>query len=314
MKAHQRKELFEQEYTERESAILTFEGVEGFDVYNCSQPFEHNGIWYMFGRVERRIEWMRSWVYLFEKSGEYNWKKVENSMIYQLEDPYISKIQGKLVMGGTHVQVKKEDVLSAYYGYFYYGDELDNLKYFTTGPENMKDIRLVQLEDGRIGVFSRPRSKKIIEKYGSEALIGFTIINHLDELTADIIEQADILPNLFQELEWGGVNQAYLLDTGKIGAIGHLSYKENDQSIYMVMSFVLDPKTTQVYDYKIIATRKDFPSGPAKKAHLHECCFPSGIVCLEGNEDKCFLYSGIGDTQEGVVRIPYPFEGYGSLI
>ena len=313
MKASQRKEIFEKMYQAKESNTLTFEGVDGFDVYNCSQPFVYKDKWYLFGRVERRSEWMRSWVQLFEEVSQNCWKKVENSMIYQLEDPYITKINDYYVMGGTHVQVSKEDELKAYFGYFYYGKELDDLKYFTTGPENMKDIRLVQLLDDRIGVFSRPRSKELIEQYGSESLVGFTIINSLDELTAEVISNAQIIPGLFSELEWGGVNQAYLLESGHIGVIGHLSYQSGQQSIYTVTSFVLDYENLEINDYKIIATRKSFPKGPAKREHLLDCCFPSGIIPIE-NSNNYMLYSGIGDTQEGITEISYPFEGYGAIV
>lgn len=312
MNAKERKQEFERHSIKEAGFILSFEGVDGFDVYNCSQPFFHQNKWYLFGRVERRTEWMRSWVQLFEKNGENSWKLVPNSMIYQLEDPYIAMISNQIVMGGTHVQVKQEDELSAYFGYFYYGKALDNLKYFTTGPKNMKDIRIVQLADGRIGVFSRPRDKTLIKKYGCESMIGFTIIDKLTDLTAENIANAQVIPNLFGDMEWGGVNHAYLLDSGKIGIIGHLSYEENGQSIYTVMSFVFEPTTLEVFDYKIIATRNSFPSGPPKREHLLDCCFPSGIICVD--DTYCDLYSGLGDTQEGVTKIPYPFKGFGKII
>ena len=118
-----------------------------------------------------------------------------------------------------------ESVLLAFYGvdgydvyncslpfcwnYFYRGTKVDDLCYFTTGPDYMKDIRLVELGDGRIGVFSRPRNEEILKKHGSESMIGFSIINSLDELTADIIENAPLIDSLFEDGEWGGCNQAY---------------------------------------------------------------------------------------------------------
>lgn len=313
MKAEKRKREFEASILDNlKGEILTFSGVEGFDVYNCSQPFKVDNDWYMFGRVERRQEWMRSWVRLFTKVQKNHWKLVNNSMVYQLEDPYIAKIADDFVLGGTHVQVKQEDVLDTYYGYFYYGKQLDNLKYFATGPRNMKDIRIVPLADGRIGVFSRPRDKKLIDTHGSEALIGFTIINNLQELTAEKINQAQILPNLFADLEWGGVNQAFLLDTGKIGVIGHLSFKQEDQSVYTIMSFVLDPLTLKIYDYQIIGTRNCYSKAPAKREFLQDCCFPSGMIYH--NDNFCELYSGLGDTCEGVLSISYPFKGHGRLV
>ncbi|MDT2739987.1 DUF1861 family protein [Enterococcus canintestini] len=313
MKADQRKREFEANVSNHPQAdILTFSGVEEFDVYNCSQPFKIEKNWYLFGRVERRDEWMRSWVRLFIRVEKNHWTLVEDAMIYQLEDPYIAKIADDFVLGGTHVQVKQEDVLDAYYGYFYYGKQLDNLKYFTTGPKNMKDIRIVPLADGRIGVFSRPRDKELIATYGSEALIGFTIIDSLNELTADKINQAKILPNLFADLEWGGVNQAFLLDSGKIGVIGHLSFNQDDQSVYTIVSFVLNPLTLEIADYQIIATRSCYPTAPAKRAFLQDCCFPSGMIYH--TDDFCELYSGLGDTCEGVMVISYPFKGHGKIV
>jgi hypothetical protein len=194
---------------------------------------------------------------------------------------------------------------------------VDDLYYFTTGPDYMKDIRLVELGDGTIGVFSRPRNEDILKNHGCEAMIGFSIINSLDELTAEIIENAPFIDSLFEDGEWGGCNQAYLLDSGKIGVIGHLSYSHTDflgenQSAYMNMSFVLDPVTLAVENYKIIGTRDCYPAGPAKMPHLADCAFTSGIVMRE--DGKADLYSGLGDCKEGRIVIDYPFAGYGKIV
>lgn len=307
------KEKFEKSFRLIENATLTFKGVDGFDVYNCSQIFSWENKVYMFGRVERRDEWMRSWVRLFEKTNEDEWSLVPDSMIYQLEDPYISIINNEIVFGGTHVKVESNQ-LDTFYGYFYKGNDVNNLYYFTTGPDYMKDIRLVELKDGKIGVFSRPRSEEIMEKYGSESMIGFTIIDSLEDLTAEAIEKADYITGLFKDGEWGGCNQAFLLEDGKIGVLGHVSCvdEENDQSVYTNMAFVLDPETYEVSDYRIIATRSSFPEGPAKRDNLKDCAFTSGMVVRpDGNVD---LYSGIGDAQEGRTVISYPFEGHGKIV
>nr|WOZ50633.1 AncZ [synthetic construct] len=316
MSLKEQRKQFEANKKIYESAILTFHGVEGFDVYNCSIPFEWNGKRYIFGRVERREEWARSWVRLFEETGKDEYTLVPDSMIYQLEDPYISLINGEMVMGGTHVR-KQSGKVDTYYGYFYRGTDLHDLYYFTTGPDYMKDIRLVELADGRIGVFSRPRSEEIRRKYGSEAMIGFTVIDSLDELTAEVIENAPPIAGIFDADEWGGCNQAYLLDSGKIGVIGHHSYKDKDENgeelqVYVNMSFVFDPTTHEVEDLKIIGTRACYPDAPAKVPHLVDCAFTSGIVMRE--DGKADLYSGIGDTQEGRITIDYPFAGYGKIV
>ncbi len=299
-----------------DSAKLRFLGVEGFDVYNTSIPFEWNGKRYLYGRVEKRHEWARSWVRLFENSGPDEWTVVQNTMIYQLEDPYVSLIGGELVLGGTHVRNDRGQ-LDTFYGYFYRGTDLHDLVYFTTGPDRMKDIRLVELPEGKIGVFSRPRGEAVRQKYGSESLIGFTVIDRLDDLSAEIIENAPIIAGLFNQDEWGGCNQAYLLESGKVGVIGHICYKSVDSAnretlIYMNMSFVLDPRTHQFSELQIIGTRSCYPDGPAKMPHLADCAFTSGIEMR--SDGKADLYSGIGDTEAGRIVIDYPFENEGGIV
>lgn len=313
MKVQLEKEKFERDFRPIEMAIQVFKGVEGFDVYNCSQPFLWDNKTYIFGRIEQRFEWMRSWVRLFEKTGKDEWTLVKDSMIYQLEDPYISIINGEVIFGGTHVKIKQQE-LDTYYGYFYKGTDLKNMYYFTTGPEYMKDIRLVQLKDGKIGVFSRPRSEEITAKYGSESMVGFAVINAIDELNDEVIENAKLIDGLFSDGEWGGCNQAYLLEDGMIGVLGHVSYTENEnqQAVYSNMSFVFDPESFGVSDYHLIGTRSSYPEAPAKKNNLKDCAFTSGMVPRE--DGKVDLYSGIGDVAEGRTVISYPFVGHGKII
>ena len=104
-------------------ATLSFHGVPGFDVYNASIPFDWQGNRYIFGRVERRAEWARSWVRLFAESGKDAWTQVPDSMVYQMEDPYVAWVGEELVLGGTHVRYTAGRV-DTYYGYFYRGTDL----------------------------------------------------------------------------------------------------------------------------------------------------------------------------------------------
>lgn len=308
--------LFEKSKRIYEQARLIFHGVEGYDVYNTSIPFGWQNQVYIFGRVERRSEWARSWVRLFEKTGQDDWTLVPGSMIYPLEDPFVSFIGAELVLGGTHVRYQSGEI-DTYYGYFYRGADLHDLYYFTTGPEGMKDIRLVELADGHIGVFSRPRHAGIVDQYGSQAMIGFTVIDILKELNREVIENAPYIEGLFGEGEWGGVNQAYLLDTGLIGVVGHKSYSDvNDVGepllVYLNTSFVFDPQKHAVHDLKIIGTRPCYPDFPAKRPELVDCAFTSGIVMRP--DGRIDLYSGIGDAGEGRIVVDYPFAGYGQIV
>ncbi len=315
MTFQEEKERFEANHRHQDGTLLTFHGVNGFDVYNCSIPFTWEGQRYLFGRVERREEWARSWVRLFRETGPDTYTLVPDSMIYTLEDPFVTRIGAELVLGGTSVQ-KVAGAVSTYFGYFFRGTRLEDLHYFTTGPAYMKDIRLVPLGN-RIGVFSRPRSPEIEKKYGSGAVVGFTVIDDLNQLTDSVVENAPVVDGLFGPGEWGGCNQCYPLSSGKVGVIGHRCFRYEDaagiqQMCYAVISFVLDPDTRLVLEQKIIATRSCFPDTPAKKDNLQDCAFPSGIVPREAG--LVDLYSGLSDVGEGRVRMENPFAGFGDIL
>lgn len=300
-----------------ESTKLTFLGVDGYDVYNCSIPFTWEGKVYIYGRVELRDEWARSRVMLFEKtkSGSDVWQRVSGHIFY-LEDPFISYIHGNMVLGGTLV-LYNGGQLHEYYGSFYKGSDLSDLRHFTSGPLNMKDIRLVELADGRIGVFSRPRSEEVRKLHGSASVIGFAVVDDLCQVTRAVIDNAEVIPGLLGDDEWGGVNQAYLLDSGVLGIIGHRSYTdkvsgEGEQAVYVNVAFTFDPVTHTAGETRVIGTRGCYPQGPAKIPSLANCAFTSGIVMR--SDGKCDLYSGIGDTAEGRIVIDYPFEGFGAIV
>jgi hypothetical protein len=243
------------------------------------------------------------------------WRVVPNSPVYQLEDPYISVVHNELIFGGTHVRIK-QGKLDTFFAYFYKGADINDLYYFTTGPDYMKDIRIVELADGRIGVFSRPRSNVTQKKYGSEAMIGFTIVNSLDELNGDVIQNAPYIDELFGPGEWGACNQAYLLESGNIGVAGHLAYWDGEayksNMIYVPISFVLNPANNHISKLKVLASRKLFPPGPAKKLFLKDVVFTSGVVMRK--DGKADLYGGLGDCKEGRLVIDYPFAGEGAIV
>ena len=311
------KEQFEKEKPTMESAVLTFHGVDGYDVYNCSLPFYFSdGKRYIYGRVEKRGEWSRSRTMLFEETGPDDWTKVEGSDSLPIEDPNVASIGGQLLLSGVHVMHGKQRP-AYFYNYFYKGTDLNDMYYFETGPKDMKDIRLVELPGGRIGLFSRPRGEEIMKKYGCESMVGYAEINSLDELCSDVIDNAEYISGMFADGEWGGANQLYYLDSGYIGVIGHQCYpipqeNANPIQVYANMAFIFDPKQHKVIHSKVIGTRSCYPDYPAKLPHLVDCAFTGGIV--PRSDGKYDLYSGIGDTGEGRLVIDYPFEGYGNIV
>jgi Protein of unknown function (DUF1861) len=237
-------------------------------------------------------------------------------MIYQLEDPYICWIGDTLVLGATHIRCKMGRI-NTYCGYFYKENDLHDLHYFATRPDGMKDIRLVQLADGCIGVFLRPRSEEIVRRSGSEAQIGFAVIEELEDLSNEVIGNAPYTSGLFADGEWGGCNQAYLLGDGQMGVVGHKSYNDTkadgtNTSAYVNVSFVFDPAKHEASHLKVIGTRPCYPEVPAKRPGLEDCAFTSGIVMRP--DGKVGLYSGIGDTGEGRIAIDCPFAAHGRIL
>ena len=290
----------------RESVLIRFSGVDGFDVYNCSAPFVFRGRRHVFGRVERRDRWAESVVLLFAETAPDAYERVRAFDPLPLEDPFVAAVGDEFVLGGTHSQ-KVAGEISTYFAYFYRGSDPLHLAYFTTGPAFMKDIRLAPLATGRIGVFSRPRGEDIRAKYGSEAIVGYTEIASLGELVPDAVQGARFVPGLFGKDEWGGCNQCHALPDGRIGVAAHLcapgpaAPNGVARQVYCNAAFVFDPATHRATPPRIVSTRALFPSAPPKVPHLDDCAFTSGFDCRpDGLVD---VWSGLGDTAEGRVAL-----------
>nr|WOZ50631.1 AncX [synthetic construct] len=280
---------------------LKFTGVDGRDVYNITAPFLYEGKQLILGRVEKRDSEF-SEVVFFEKTDGV-WTRREDAKTFNLQDPFFTFINGELIFGGVEVFYNPNGAVT-WYTVFYRGKDINDLKPFATGPQGMKDIRLVELPDGRIGVFTRPQGEK-----GGRGKIGFTIINSLDDLTPETIENAPLLPDQFVDEEWGGANEAHLLDNGTIGVLGHIAYFDEDGNRhYYAMCFALDPETQEATPMKIIAVRSNFPEGPAKRPDLADVVFSGGLVRKEDGTAE--LYVGVSDAEAHRITIPDPFLEY----
>lgn len=279
---------------------LVFAGVDGRDVYNITAPFVSAGRRIIAGRVEARDSQESIAVFFEERDGI--WHPIDGPPRFRLEDPFVTHISGALVFGG--VEVGHVDGTLFWRTNFYRGSDIFTLRPCFSGPIGMKDIRLCELADGRIAVFTRPRGAK-----GGRGTIGYTEVATLDALTIEAIDAAPMLEDMFHPLDWGGVNEAHLLETGEIGLIAHAAYYVDDILYgvrrYYAVAFVFDPATRQWRDYRIIAARDQFGPGPAKRADLVDVVFSSGIECL-GSVTR--LYAGTSDAEAQWVEIAYPFD------
>lgn len=293
----------------RDAKIEKFFGADGFDVYNPSVPFEWDGKEYIAGRVERRDS-ENSEVRFFERR-EDGWYSAEGTVKLPLQDPFVTKIDGKIVLGGVSVtfpEVKGGDVY--WQTDFYIGTPF-GLEKFLSGPKQMKDVRLTQLRDGRIAVMSRPQGASM-EKYGCISKIGFTIVDSLQDLTAEIIENAPFIEKIFCDDEWGGANQIVELANGKLGVVGHKSYRsyeaDGQRLHYYGMAFAIDPETRELTQNKLIVSRDCFPDAEAKRFDLGDVTFTSGLVRL--GDGTVRIYTGLSDAHVGSAILPDPFAEY----
>lgn len=292
--------------------FLTFRGAEGYDVYNPSVPFEIDGKTVIAGRVEKRENEVSQTMF-FERTGE-EWTLIGDAPVLPLQDPFVTFVGGELVLGGVYCDWDGP-VLRRFTTHYYRGKSLNSLAYFAAGPDFMKDIRLLELSDGRVAICSRPQGGELLEKTGCLAKIGFVVVDSLEEVGPEAIVKAAYLEGQFLPSEWGGANQLFALSNGLIGIIGHKSWGEmvGDKNLlhYYCMAFALDPETLAVTPVKVIGCRDCFPAGGEKKIQTRDVTFTSGIVRRE--DGKALLYAGLSDCDAGCMLIDDPLLEYEQL-
>ncbi|WMT41813.1 DUF1861 family protein [Paenibacillus sp. D2_2] len=286
--------------TEKHAEKLNFTGVGDKDVYNISATFEDQGKLVIAGRVEARDS-EHSEVYFFEEHDGV-WTPIEGAQTYQLQDPFYTRIHGELVIGGVQIY-PHPTVPNAlmWRTVFYKGASIHELELCFTGPDGMKDLRLVELQDGSIGVFTRPQGEK-----GGRGKIGFTRVASLELLSIDQINEAPLLEGQFVDEEWGGCNEIHLLTNGTLGVLGHIAcFDEQGDRHYYPMAFSFDPETRAHSEIELIATRSEFPAGASKRSDLVNVVFSGGVVRhLDGTAT---LYCGISDAEAHRITIQDPF-------
>ncbi len=279
---------------------IQFTGVGTKDVYNITAPFESAGYTVIAGRVEKRDE-EYSEIFFFEEINKV-WTPIKNSSSLKLQDPFFTIINNQLILGGVEVKPVPggpEGALT-WRTIFYRGKDIFTLEKLFQGPEHMKDIRLVELADKSIGVFTRPQGEK-----GGRGKIAYTSVKSLDELSEEVIEAAELLDQ-FPSDEWGGANEIHLLKNGKLGVLAHVAkFSEGNTRHYSSSAFLFDPETKEYSKMKIIANRALFTPGVAKRPDLEDVVFSGGLK--RHGDGKATLYAGIGDAEAHWLNINDPF-------
>ncbi len=282
---------------------IKFTGIRNMDVYNITAPFKDQDETIIAGRVECRNNEDSSVMFFTEKDG--TWSLKMDAPVFKLQDPFISRIKGELIFGGvkTYPYGCKSGVLG-YKTIFYRGSGINDLKKFSEGPEMMKDIRILELPEGRIAVFTRHQGQ-----IGGRGKIGFVKINSLDELNISIINSARILQDLFIDEEWGGTNELHILKNRLLGVLGHIAcFDTLGNRHYYPMTFAFDPYKEEAFSIKVIALRNELLPGAAKRPDLIDIVFSGGLVRQQNG--KAELYVGVGDAEAQKVLIDDPFLEY----
>lgn len=277
--------------------VLKFIGVGSQDVYNITAPFHLNGETVIAGRVEAR-ESEKSSICLFKETQKNVWQKIEEGICLPLQDPFFTMIDQKIILGGVEV-VFSDNGQARWRTVFYQLEDRASAKKIFEGPWGMKDLRLKQLANGKLLVFTRPQGKK-----GGRGKIGLLVLNSLSELSIEKIEEAPLLANQFGEEEWGGANEIHEIN-GEIWVLGHIAaFDPQGNRHYYALSFRVDRKRQALSDAKIIAERKDFAKGPAKRPDLADVVFSGGLQFVE---KQVILYAGISDAGAQKIEIENPF-------
>ncbi len=286
-----------------------FKGVENKDVYNITAPLKINdGEEHIAGRVESRESETNSKIMFFLKENEDENSKTyvvdKKAQILDLQDPFFCIINNELVLGG--VEISSEEGGLNYRTGFYKGVDVFSLKRFAQGPNGMKDIRLIALED-KVCIFTRPQGV-----IGGRGRIGFITINsieYLPELKDEQYFSATLLNHRVSDEVWLGANQVLLLKNGNLGILGHIAnFSDRLKKNYYPIVFQFNIETKEVSKMKIIVRAQDLPERNSKSKELVNVLYPGGLVRLSNGEAR--LYVGARDAESYEITIKDPFLEY----
>jgi Protein of unknown function (DUF1861). len=279
---------------------IHFSGTGKHDVYNITAPFHDGSKLYIAGRVETRKS--EDSIVAFFREDEHVWRLDEKLPVLPLQDPFVTRINRRIVVGGVSVY-KTGSMTRTWRMAFYSGETLRSLRQFFQGPKGMKDVRMMQLPDRRILLLTRPQLG-----HAGRGKIGYCVIDRLDKLSDRKLIDAPLFQGQFATHEWGGANELHLLRNGRIGVLGHVAeFDGRGFRHYYAMLFTFDVATGAQTPIEIIATRKDFLPGPAKRLDLKDVVFGGGSVRTGGN---LILYAGTSDVEAQKLVMDDPFIKY----
>ncbi|HEV3309014.1 MAG TPA: DUF1861 family protein [Chloroflexota bacterium] len=277
--------------------LVTLTGTRGMDGYNPSAPAPDGAHPYAYVRLEYRNDEFSSWSVPFRQESATEWRLDRDLPMLSLQDPFVSMVQGTLVVGGVRVVARTHDFVY-FRTVFWRGESLASLSEFAQGPLQMKDTRLIDLDDGRVGLFTRPLGQS-----AGRGKIAYTEITSLDALSGNVMAEAELIDCQPIDDHWWGPNDVYRLGDGTLGVLCHVAKFEGSDRNYYACAFRFDPASRRVIDGPtIIADRGRFPPAEAKRPDLKNVVFPAHLDRRRG-----LLFAGLSDSMIGMLPVPDPF-------
>ncbi|HSW66714.1 MAG TPA: DUF1861 family protein [Bacillota bacterium] len=300
--------------------IVTVEGVGRRDLYNVTMIEQDSNKILAFRSEQRRsLAWSRHRyhpVVRFARRVGEQWQ-VDNTLppFDMMEDPFCFTItkHGKreLIFGGVIIRREGRAIIPQ--TVFYRGRSIFALNRtpFAT-IDNMKDIRLVQMPDGRLLLSRRP--------WGGEfgrGQITLHVLNSIEDLQAAYTElhTLAVLEDCAKTADWVGVNELHILPNAdgepQLCILGHLAFQEANGTRHYAACTYTNSLAELLNDTlnrpcpRVLAVRACFEPGPAKLKTLTDVVFPGHLEHLSGNDYR--LWAGLSDARIGVVDLQDPF-------
>jgi len=253
---------------------------------------------------------------LFARPHNAHWK-IDTALapFDMMEDPFCFTAKtGRtthLIFGGVTIRRQGREIIPQ--TMFFRGTSIETLEREAFAViDNMKDIRLLQLPDGRFLLMRRPWGGA----YG-RGRITLHMLDSLDDLR-DVKHELPILAVLDDCADianWVGVNEGHLLTardgTVYVGLLGHMAFADRNGKHYAACTYTI--KLSDILDNtvhklcpRIIATRGCFADGPSKTKGLHDVVFPGHLEHLAGRRYR--LWAGLSDARIGTIEVENPFE------
>lgn len=300
--------------------LLRITGVDKKDTYNVAVVGEGAHQILAFRCEQRKsFAWRRNSyhpvVYFARPNGKH-WAVDEHIQPFDMmEDPFFftakSGTQTELIFGGVKIRREGHKVIPQ--TMFFRGPSVETLDRTPFAViDDMKDIRLVQLPDGRFLLMRRP--------WGGEYGRGRITLHLLPDLDALHAAKQDLptlatLDDCGKAADWVGINEAHIL-TGKdketyVGLLGHVAYQDSTGKHYAACTYtlklkdILNKQVPQICPH-IITVRSCFIDAPAKMKGLRDVVFPGHIEQLD--KDRYRLWAGLSDTRIGTIEVTHPFQ------